>query len=116
MNKAGRTHDELFKNFSQATAPVNTFAGAAEPNFSTFPVTEIGDAMQHPPFPDRSTEYHPPASRLPMSASAAEIKRDNCDRGNTPWDVEPGEVGPALAGTQMTAANTPVAKGSLKDS
>jgi hypothetical protein len=57
---------------------------------------------------DRTKEYAPPASRLPMTVSAATVKRENCDRGNMPWDVEPGEVGPMLAGTQMTAAHTPV--------
>jgi hypothetical protein len=103
----GRTRDELFKNFSEATAPSNSFAGAAEPNFSTFSVTEIGDTMEHPPFPDRSAEYVAPPSNLPTSVSAATVKRENCDRGNQPWDVEEGEVGPLLAGTQMTSAATP---------
>jgi hypothetical protein len=55
-------------------------------------------------------EYVPPASNLPMTVSAAQSKRHNCDRGNTPWDSET-EAAPTLAGTRSgTPSATPVAE------
>jgi hypothetical protein len=109
--KQGRTKDELVRNFSQASAPPNDFAGAAEGGaraFSTFPVTEIGDTMEHPPFPDRSTEYRAPVSNLPMTVSAEESRRHNCEwQGQQPWDAE-SEAAPILAGTRSgTPSATP---------
>ncbi len=114
MNKpAGNTRDDLVRNFSQASAPPNDFAGAAEGGagaFSTFPVTEIGDTMQHPPFPDASTEYRPPASHLPPVVTQRESLERNCSSGQTPWTAETLAEETMLAGTlAATRATTPTA-------
>jgi hypothetical protein len=111
--KQGKTKDELVRNFSQASAPPNDFGGAAEGGaraFSTFPVTDIGDTMEHPPFPDRSTAYLPSASRLPLQVTAQQSKEHNCTwQGQNPWDSET-ENAPILAGTRSgTPSTTPVA-------
>ncbi|MGB8986093.1 MAG: hypothetical protein WCC37_05775 [Candidatus Sulfotelmatobacter sp.] len=113
MKKLVNTHDELIRNFGQGSAPPNSFAGAAEGAagaFSTFPVSDIGDTMEHPPFPDRSTEYLPPASRLPLQVTAQQSKQHNCTwQMQNPWDSET-ENAPILAGTRSgTPSATPVA-------
>jgi hypothetical protein len=112
MNKAGRTHDELFKNFSKASAPSNTFAGAAEPNFSTFPVETVGpnNSIEAAPVAglSREKEYAPPVSNLPMVVTQAESKERNCTwQSQNPWDTET-ENAPILAGTRSgTPSATP---------
>lgn len=121
MREAGRTRDELIKNFSQASAPPNDFASAAQSGaaaFSTFPAVmterdvngDNTDGRDPSALPyGGAAEYLPPASNLPMSVSGTESKRHNCEwQSQTPWDVEAGEVGPMLAGTQVTTAATPV--------
>ena len=88
MNKAGRTRDELIKQFSQTGAPEgNHFPSAASGPYQT-KAANAPTGEETFPFPGRDVEYRPSASSLPMSVSAAQVKRDNCDRGNMPWDSE----------------------------
>jgi hypothetical protein len=111
--KPGKTHDELVKNFSQTSSPPNDFAGAAEGGagaFSTFPASQPTRETDFREIVERTTrEYVAPPSRLPITMTQAESKEWNCNfQSQTPWDVEEGETGPMLAGTQMTTSATPV--------
>ncbi|MFZ0199619.1 MAG: hypothetical protein WB523_02425 [Candidatus Sulfotelmatobacter sp.] len=108
MNKAGRTRDELIKHFSQTGAPEgNDFPSAASGPYQT-KAANAPTGEETFPFPGRDVEYRPSASSLPMSVSAAQVKRDNCDRGNMPWDSET-ENAPILAGTRSgTPSATPI--------
>jgi hypothetical protein len=114
------TKDEVIKQWPESPAPANSFAGAAQSGgsaFSTFPAVltdrdvngDNTDGRDPSALPSGgATEYVPPASNLPAEVSAAESLRHNCRwQAQTPWDVEPGEVGPLLAGTQMTSSATP---------
>ena len=108
MKLAGRTRDELIPQRGTGIAPENSFPSAASGPFNPKAADQpTGESVF--PFAGRDVEYRVPASRLPLTVSAAENARHNCEwQSQTPWDVEPGEVGPMLAGTEMRASNTPV--------
>jgi hypothetical protein len=104
---AGRTRDELIKDFGQRSVPPNSFPGAAEPNFSTFPADQrTGET----PFAEivgrRTAEYTPPPSNLPVVCTQAESLRRNCESGQSPWTSETESEAPLLAGTRSAAPST----------
>jgi hypothetical protein len=109
------TTDEVVRQWPEKTAPANTFAGAAEGGagaFSTFPASQPTgeDVFPFPPGKDE-VAYVPPPSNLPLTVSAAESKRHNCNwQAQTPWDSETEKNAPILAGTRAATPNTtPVA-------
>ena len=95
-----RTKDELFRHFSQATAPADSFAptGATEPYNETFPAVvprAVSEWQNAPRF--SAVESTGPASNLPESVSAAEIADQSLTRS---YNMAPGNRSP-LAGTEV---------------
>jgi hypothetical protein len=106
------THDELIPQTGSGIAPEDTFRSAASGPFHTEAANQRTGETQFSEIVGRTTnEYVAPPSRLPMTMTQAESKKWNCDfQSQTPWDVEEGETGPMLAGTQMTTSATPVGR------
>lgn len=105
----GKTKDELFRNFSEQGAPLQEARTATHGNLNETEGARQPTGERTFPFAGDDVEYRPPASNLPERVDARTVRQENCDRGNTPWDVEAGEVGPMLAGTEMRSSNTPTA-------
>ena len=103
-----RTKDELFRHFSQATAPADSFAptGATEPYNETFPakVTRAVSEWQNAPR-FSAVESTGPASNLPESVSAAEILAENEGRGDNMWPARDPASAPILSGTKVVATD-----------
>ena len=92
-----KMNDELRKDFSEATAPANTFAGAAGSDFSTYPAVQETGETPWPRTPLPAREYLPLASNLPLKVSAEQVARESLDRT---YNMGPGDRSP-LAGTTV---------------
>ena len=74
MKLAGRTRDELIPQRGTGIAPENSFPSAASGPFNPKAADQpTGESVF--PFAGRDVEYRAPASRLPLTVSAAENAR-----------------------------------------
>ena len=94
--------DELGRNFSEATAPVNTFASAAEPNDNTYPAAvprAIGLPSELPSL--LADEYQPLSSNLPEQVPAATVAQESMARMYNVGPAPSEAKAPMLAGTKV---------------
>ena len=93
-----RVKDELLKNFSEATAPANSFASAAEANSTTYPARASFPSGEPRTLPSLfAGENRGPDSNLPENISAASIATRSLERT---YNMGPGNRSP-LAGTEV---------------
>jgi len=99
----GRTlKDELLRNFSEGTAPVDSYASAAEPNDNTYPVRmnlSMGEPKDLPSL--FSGEHAGPATNLPMTVSQQQIAAENRDRWGNIGPADSEAAAPLLSGAKI---------------
>jgi hypothetical protein len=94
------TGDELYRDFSESTAPENSFPSAAEPVSGTTGARQpLEESVS--PFPNIATEYSPRPSNLPQSVSQRQILAENRDRWGNIGPADSPASAPSLAGTQV---------------